>query len=252
VARRIDLMVALARADLRVRYGRGSFQLVKWLLDPFAVLGVYLLLVTFVIHRPVANVGLSLACSIVPFQLVMSCVTSGLSALDTRRSVITNMAFDRNLIPVSVALTESVAFLASLVLLGLMMAVYGVAPTAAILWLPVVLGVNVCLAMAFAFPATLVGVWFPDLRVFSISVVRTLYFVAPGLVPLSTASPRVQAVLRVNPFTGLFEAYRSVLVDGVSPAAWMILVPLGWTALLSVLFVPIYAREQKHFAKVLG
>jgi lipopolysaccharide transport system permease protein len=245
-------MFALARAELRARYGRGYFQLVKWLLDPFAVLGVYMLLVTFVIDRPVPDAGLSLACAIVPFQLVMSSVISGLSAIDTRRAVITNMAFPRNLIPVSVALTESVAFLASLVLLALMMAIYGVAPTPALLWLPVVLGVNLCLAMAFAFPATLVGVWFPDMRVFAVSIVRTMYFLAPGLVPLSAASHRAQDVLRINPFTGLFESYRSMLVSGASPSAWMIIVPLGWAVLLAALFVPVYRREQRQFAKVLG
>ena len=235
-----------------MRYGRGNGQFVKWLLDPFAVLGVYLVLVTFVIDRPAKDAGLSLACSIVPFQLIMSSVIGGLGAIDSRRSVITNMNFDRRLIPPSVALTESVAFLASLVLLGLMMAVYGVSPTWAILWMPAVLVVNIALALALAFPATLFGVWLPDLRFFAISVVRTLYFLAPGLVPLASASHRAQNLLRINPFTGLFEAYRAVLVYGVSPAAWTIAIPLAWAVALFAVFVPVYSREQRYLAKVLG
>ena len=40
-ARRIDLLVALAVSDLRARYGRGSVEVVKWLLDPFFAAGVY-------------------------------------------------------------------------------------------------------------------------------------------------------------------------------------------------------------------
>jgi ABC-type polysaccharide/polyol phosphate export permease len=225
---------------------------VKWLLDPFFILGVYLLLVTYVIDRPVEKVGLSLACSIVPFQLVIASVVSGLVAIDTRRSMITNMTFDRSLIPVAVTLTEGAAFLASLCLLALMMAVYRVAPTVAILWLPLVLVVNLVLALSMAVPATLFGVWLPDLRGFAISLVRTLYFLAPGLVPLSAAPSRSRDVLRLNPFTGLFEAYRSVIVYGVPPVAWMIAFPLLWAALLGAVFGPIYAREQRHFAKVLG
>ena len=50
--RMIDVVVALTRADVRARYGRGHLRLVKWLLDPYALLGVYLLLVTFAIDRP--------------------------------------------------------------------------------------------------------------------------------------------------------------------------------------------------------
>ncbi len=36
----------LAVSDLRIRYGRGGLRAVKWFLDPFAALGVYLVLVT--------------------------------------------------------------------------------------------------------------------------------------------------------------------------------------------------------------
>jgi ABC-type polysaccharide/polyol phosphate export permease len=56
----------------------------------------------------------------------------------------------------------------------------------------------------------------------------------------------------VNPFTGLFEAYRDALLYGVSPAAWELLVPLGAAALILLVTVPIYRREQPHLAKLVG
>jgi hypothetical protein len=37
--RRKDLLLALTRSDLLARYGRGPMQLIKWLLDPFALVG---------------------------------------------------------------------------------------------------------------------------------------------------------------------------------------------------------------------
>ena len=127
---------ALTRSDLRVRYGRGRLRTIKWLLDPFAAVGVYLLLVAFVLNRRGYAVGLSIACAVVPFQLVMMTIINALRAVDLRRSVITNMAFDKSLIPVASVCTEAVGFSACFVLLGLLMAVYGVAPTPWILMLP--------------------------------------------------------------------------------------------------------------------
>ena len=44
-----------------------------------------------------------------------------------------------------------------------MMAVYGVAPTVAILWLPVVIGVTILFSIAIAYPASLIGLWYADL-----------------------------------------------------------------------------------------
>lgn len=248
--RRADVLLVLTYSDLRGRYGRGPWQLAKWLLDPFALVGVYLLLVTFVLNRPGRAPGLSLACAVIPFQLLMSTVTASMSAVSTRRSIILNMAFDRILLPLSAVLTETVAFIASFVLLALMMAAYGVAPTIAILWLPVVLAVSIVFALGFAYPASLFGLWFRELRLLAVSLVRTLFFLAAGLVPLSEIHGRAGTLVRLNPLTGLFEAYRSVLFYGRTPAAWELLYPLLFGGILLAAFAPLYRREQTQFAKV--
>jgi homopolymeric O-antigen transport system permease protein len=127
-----------------------------------------------------------------------------------------------------------------------------VAPTAALVWLPAVLAVNVFFAVACAYAASLFGLWFSDLRAFAISFVRTLFFVAPGLVTLSSIGGRAHDLVRLNPLTGLFESFRSVLLDGDRPAAWELLVPAAAGALLLALLLPLYLREQRQFAKVVG
>ena len=105
--RAFDLLRSLTEADLRFRYGRGPLRFVRWLMEPFALLGVYLLLVTFVLDRPGVAPGLSLAAVIVPFQLVISTVGNAMEAVPVRRPILLNMAFERNLIPVSSALTSA-------------------------------------------------------------------------------------------------------------------------------------------------
>jgi len=249
--RRLDVLLSLTRADLNARYGRGPWQLGKWLLDPFALVGVYLLLVTFVLGRPGQAPGLSLACAIVPFQLLMMTIVNSMTAVSTRRSIILNMSFERVLIPVSAVLTEAVAFGASLTLVVLLMAVYGVAPTVAIVWLPVVLLATLTLAAGCAYPATLFGLWFPDMRVVAVSLVRTMFFLAPGLVPLAQIEGRAGDLVRLNPLTGLFESYRAVLLHGHRPAAWQLLYPIGIACLLLLAALPVYRREQSQFAKAM-
>lgn len=130
------MLLALTASDLRSRYGRGPWRLLKWILDPFALVGVYLLLVAFVLDRGGPAPGLSLACAVVPFQLVTMEIVNGGNAVSQRRSIILNMGFRRVLIPLAGALSETVAFAGSLLLLALMMVVYGIGPTAAVAWLP--------------------------------------------------------------------------------------------------------------------
>jgi lipopolysaccharide transport system permease protein len=250
LARMVDVVNALARADVRARYGRGRLRLVKWLLDPYALLGVYLLLVTFVLDNPGKAPGLSLACAIIPFQLVMASIASSTNAVTMRESIILNMRFDRTLIPAATVATETLAFVASLTMIALTMIAYGIAPTPAIAWYPVVFAVNVLLSLAVAYPVTLLGLWFRELRVFVISLARATFFLSPALVPLSQTSHHAQSILRFNPLTGLFESYRAVFLYGRSPHAVDLLYPFLFSVLLLFLVVPLYRVEQKQFAKV--
>jgi ABC-type polysaccharide/polyol phosphate export permease len=250
VRRSLDTLVALTASDLRARHGRGPWQLLKWLIDPFALVGVYLLLVTFILRRPGDAPGLSLACAVVPFQLVTMSIVNGMGAIYLRGSIIRNMAFDRMLIPVSSALTEGVAFAGSLTLFAMMMAVYKVQPTVALLWLPFAVALTFFFSVSCAYVASLIGLWFRDLRPFVLSFVRAMFFLAPGLVALNEIGGHAERFVKLNPFTGLFEGFRSIVLEGHRPAAWQFLVPLAWTLIFLAAALPLYVREHPQFAKV--
>jgi homopolymeric O-antigen transport system permease protein len=249
--RSLELLRVLTESDLRFRYGRGPWRFLRWLLEPVALVGVYLILVTFVLDRPGTAVGLSLTCAVIAFQLIMLTVGNAMTALDARRPILLNMSFKRMLLPISSALSEGAAFGASLLLVAFMMIVYRVAPTWNIAWLPLVVVVNLVLAVAAAYPAILFGIWLRELKPFVLSFVRVLFFLSPSLVPLAEARQGTQQLLRLNPLTGLFEAYRAIFFYGTSIEAWQLLYPLAAAAILLVAFVPIYRSEQRHFAKVI-
>jgi lipopolysaccharide transport system permease protein len=250
--RTVDVLTVLTRSDLKMRYGRGRIQILKWLLDPLAALGVYLVLIALVLDAGGTAVGLSITCAIVPFQLVMTSVVNALGAVALRGSIIVNMAFPRALIPISSVATEAVALTGSLSLIPVMMIVYGVAPTTALLWLPVAFAATLALAAALAFPAALLGVWYPELQSFAVSLVRAMFFVAPGVVALDQVSGVARDLLPINPLTGLFESFRDVLLYGHAPAAWELLVPFGAAALVLAIAMPIYRRELPQFVKLVG
>ena len=222
------------------------------MLDPFALVGVYLLLVTVVLDRGGTAPGLSLACAVVPFQLTIAAAINAMGAVGIRHHIVLNMGFDRSLLPLSAVLTELVAFAASLLLLAGLMVVYGVALTAALLWLPVLLAVVALVATAFAYPASLLGVWLPELRPLAVSMLRALFFIAPGLVALAQVPGDTQDWLKLNPLSGLFEAFRAVFREGVGPDPWMLAYPAAFALAVLALTVPLYRREQAHFAKLLG
>lgn len=250
--RSLDVLRELTRTDILIRYGRGRVRFLKWLLDPIAALGVYLLLIGIVLGSTGDAVGLSLVCAIVPFQLVMMSVTNALQAVGLRASIILNMGFPRGLIPISSVATEGVVLTASLTLIPVTMAVYGVAPTAAILWLFLAFAVTVAFAVALAYPAALLGIWYPELMPFAVSLIRAMFFIAPGLIALDQVTGVARDLLPINPLTGLFESFRDALLFGTAPEAWQLLVPLGAAIAILAVCLPIYRSEQAEFAKLVG
>jgi ABC-type polysaccharide/polyol phosphate export permease len=251
LVRAAELLRTLTESDLRFRYGRGPWRFVRWLFEPVAVVGVYLILVTFVLDRAGTAPGLSLTCAVVPFQLVILTIGNAMGALELRKPILLNMAFKRMLIPPSSALSESVGFASSLLLIVAMMAIYKIAPSWNIFWFPLVFLVNLLLAAAAAYPAVLFSIWLRELRAFVQSFVRILFFLGPGLVPLEETSPGIRSFLRVNPLTGIFEAYRDAFLYGRAPAAWELLFPLAAAMVLLLVFLPVYRIEQRQFAKVI-
>jgi ABC-type polysaccharide/polyol phosphate export permease len=250
--RTYDVLAELVRSDILIRYGRGRIRVLKWLLDPIAALGVYLLLVALVLDRGEEATGLSLLCAIVPFQLVVATVINAFQAVGLRSSIILNMSFPRGLIPVSAVVTETVVLTASLVLIPLMMAVYAVGPTPAVLWLVPAFAITIAFSLALAYPAALFGIWYPELMPFGVSLVRAVFFLATGLVALDEVTGDAENLLPFNPLTGLFESFRDALLYGQAPAAWELLVPLGAAALLLCVFYPLYRSEQSQLAKLIG
>jgi len=250
--RNLDVLRVLASTDLQVRYGRGGLRVLKWVIDPIAALGVYLVLVALVLDRSGEAVGLSLACAIVPFQFIVTSVVNALSSMGARASIIVNMSFPRWLVPLSSVATESAGSAASLLILPAMMAVYGIEPTPAILWLIPGLAITIVLSAALAYPAALIGIWWPEYIGLAVSLVRTMFFLAPGLVALNQIAGTTRDLMPLNPLTGIFEVFRDATLYGQSPAIWELAAPLAAAAILFAIFLPVYAREQAALAKLVG
>jgi ABC-type polysaccharide/polyol phosphate export permease len=181
----------------------------------------------------------------------MMTIINALRAVDLRRSVITNMAFDKSLIPVASVCTEAVGFTAALFLLAILMVAYGVTPTPWILLLPVVVLNTMLFSLACAFPAALIGLWAPELTPFIMSAARATYFLAPGLIALRHVYGHTHDLLILNPLTGLFESFRDCLLYGQAPQWWELVYPAVFAIAMIAVVYPLWRREAPHFAKVL-
>ena len=91
----------------------------------------------------------------------------------------------------------------------------------------------------------------PEIGNFVISFVRVLFFISPGLVPLSQVSGDAHDLLLLNPMTGLFESYRDALLYGIRRAPSSCSIPPHSARAPAGVFVPVFRSEQRQFAKIM-
>ncbi|MCG3133506.1 MAG: Teichoic acid translocation permease protein TagG [Planctomycetes bacterium] len=171
--------------------------------------------------------------------------------LVTNRNLIQKVWFPRELLPLSKVAAALVDFGVALGLLGVLMAVEGVAPTAATALLPLVVLVHVMLVVGVGLFLAAANVFFRDVQyVFDVAVLVWM-FASPVFV--GTAG-RVRVggidVLRdLNPLHPILEGYRDVLFRGglTDPLHFAQGAAMALAALLAGWFV--FARAEPRFAE---
>jgi lipopolysaccharide transport system permease protein len=137
----------------------------------------------------------------------------------------------------------------SLVVFGCLMGLYGVAPSAALLWLPALTLLAYVASLGAAFLLSSLTVAYRDFRFVIPFLVQVWQYVSPVLYPASIVPSRYRLIYALNPMTGIIEGFRSAVfgtpVDlpliGVSTLSSIALFALG---------IAWFRRTERRFADI--
>ena len=187
-------------------------------------------------------------CALLPWQLFAFALANSSKSLVASRDLITKVYFPRIIVPIAPLLCGLLDFGISFVLLGVMMAFFGVAPGWQIVFLP--LFVLLALASALA-----VGLWLSALNVIYRDVQHTLgfltqiwLFVTPVAYPSSLVPERWRLLYGLNPMAGVVDGFRWALLGGCDAPGPMLLVSAASVAVLLAGGLFYFRRMEKFFA----
>jgi homopolymeric O-antigen transport system permease protein len=218
-----DLLYFLTWRDIAVRYKQTALGLVWAVLQPLLPMVVFTIFLGQLARMPSDGVPYPLFSylGLLPWMYFSGAVTRAGASMISNVSLLTRVYFPRILVPVSAVLSALVDFAVGFLVLGVLMAWYGIAPApTAILLLP--------LAIFTAIVAGGIGMWLAALSVryrdvqYAVPFLMQLWmFVTPVVYPASLVPPAWRPVLALNPMAGLIEAYRAATLG----------LPLDWTTL---------------------
>lgn len=248
-----ELFYFLLWRDIKVRYKRTAIGAAWAVLQPFLTMIVFSVFFGHLAHLPSDKFPYPVFAfaGLLPWQMFMYALTQSSTSLVANQSLVSKVYFPRLIIPLASSLAGVVDFLLGSVVLAAMMAYYGVAPTAAIVLLP--LFVLLALATALA-----VGLWLSALNV----EYRDVQYVVPFLTqfwllatPIAYSTSLLPGQWRIiyglNPMAGVVEGFRWALLGRASGFGPLLAVSASVVLAALVGGAYYFRRMERGFADVL-
>lgn len=181
--------------------------------------------------------------ALVPWTLFSFGLTQATQSVVGSQHLITKVYFPRLAIPLAAVLSGVVDFVLALAVLLVMMAAYGITPTAHIIWLPFFTALVLVAALGAGLWLSALNVEYRDVRYAVPFLTQLWLFATPIAYPGSLLGEPWRTLYGINPMAGAVEGFRWALL-GTSP------VPPGMTAISVVVTLVLLVGGALYFQRM--
>ncbi len=216
----LSLIRELVIKDLKVRYSRLALGFVWAFLSPLLMVLVFYLVFALIFKLKVeeAPFFLYLMSAIFPWNFFQHSVMGSVASLVENKNIIRESNFPHYLIPVSVVLANVISFLPALAILIIISFITLKGIPYLVLFLPLVLIIHLTITMGLAVLFSVIYVKWRDIRYILEIALFVLFYSTPVFYSLGLAkaslSPDLFQAYMYNPFIGVLNLYRIVLLNG--------------------------------------
>jgi len=246
-----ELFYFLTWRDIKVRYKQTVLGATWAILQPFLTMVVFSIFFGKIAKLPSDNIPYPIFSysALVIWTFFANGVTLASSSMVGEANTIKKIYFPRLMIPISAILSGVVDFfLAFIVLIG-MMAFYGIVPTVAVVWLPLLLLLALISALGVGLWLAAMNVMFRDVRYAVPFIVQIWLFATPIAYSASALHGVWKTIYGLNPMAGVVEGFRWALLGTPRPGP-MIWVSSAVSVVLLVSGAYYFRRMEKSFADV--
>jgi lipopolysaccharide transport system permease protein len=244
-----ELLFFLAWRDIKVRYRQTVLGILWAMLQPLLMMLLFTVVFGRLGRMPSEGVPYALFAyvGLLPWTFFSHAVTEGGNSLITYPDLVTKVYLPRLLVPGAAIAAALVDFAIGFVLLVGLLVWYGVAPTFALLLLPVLVALTAVLAFAVGSWMAALNVRYRDVRYALPFAIQLWLFATPVIYPSTLVPDRWRPLLLANPLTGIIDGFRTALLgrplDGTG-----LLVSALLTALAVVLSLRYFRAVEQDFA----
>jgi len=213
-----------------------------------------MLILTFVfsylvrIETPGVPYALFLLMGLLPWNFFAAALSSATGSVSGASSLVTKVYFPREILPVAAILTKVVDLAVGLLILAGLMVYFGHPPAWTSMWVPLLFLIQLVFTVGLALPLAALNLYFHDVS-FLVGVALTLWFyLTPVLYPVDMVPARYEWLFDANPPALFIEAYRRVILHGISPGTERLLMGLAISVATFLVGYYLFKKMEPGFA----
>ncbi|PCJ38073.1 MAG: ABC transporter [Cellvibrionales bacterium] len=260
-----ELIAALAKKNIVVRYKQSYLGLVLAVLKPVMLMLIFTLVRSFIgIETDGTPYPILTFAALLPWIFFQESASEGVNSVTSNAALIKKIYFPREVFPLTAMVTKLVELAISFFILAGLMAYYQMMPTIYALWVPLIIFYTMLIALTISFFGAAINVYYRDMSQLLPIALSLLMYGSPVIYPLSLVrqklldeqmagdwSNQLYTLYTLNPLAGIIDSFQRVLLKGMAPD-FNALLP-GF--ILMIILLPIsylfFKRAENWFADII-
>jgi len=209
-----EVLYFLVWRDIKVRYRQAKLGAFWVILQPLILVAVYTVVFSSFVKIPSARYPYSVfvLVGLLPWTLFSNAVQDAGSSLYLNSSLIGKVYFPRVFIPISRMIAIMLDYAVTAVLLFILVLIVRVRLTAWLLLLPILTIITFLFTVGVGIGLAALTARYWDVRYVTPFIFQIWLFCTPVIYPLTSLPERYRWIIRLNPLTGLVEAFRTAFL----------------------------------------
>ena len=243
------MLKTLVKQDINGRY-KGSFFGFLWtLLNPLLMLVVYSLVFQFVFRANIEHYSIYLFICLMPWNAFANTIATGTVCVSNNASILKKVYFPREVLPLSVVISNTIQYFFSAVIIFIALLVSGVGISWVAIFLPLIVLVQAIFSLGVIMLLSAANVYIRDVQYIMNPVMMIWMYACPILYSISMVPERFLKLYKLNPMTLIMQEYQNILYNKTLPNFRNLgLVFLG-SLLVLVIGYLVFNKLQRRFAE---
>ena len=246
-----ELLQSMIVRNLKVKYQRSLLGFVWTLINPLFTVAILVLVFSHVVRIPVPHYWAFVLSGYFVWNCVLQTLNTGTYIFAEHSRLTRSVAFPSEILVFGAAGSRLLEFIAEIALvLVLLVAFHHFRVPSSFALLPVLLVIQVLLAIGLALPIATLSVFYYDVQHALPIALTTLCYLSPVFYPAEMVPEAVRPFFFLNPVAGLLTIYHDVLYLGRMPSPALLFGVIVAALLVYLVGYAVFNRYASVYAEI--